>query len=302
MSRRHSRREAAGYASAHPSGGRVRQLDSGVHIIDLVGGCAIGRQGIHMSLPLSTTADLSEEENPAEDRQQRLIREFLEFFTRRAPGFFVEVGANHPRNGSQTWHLEQRGWRGVLVEPLPEHAERLRRARAAKVFAVACSSPENAGRVLPFYASDALSGLDRERMAPWARPEVINVPVRTLDSLLEEAGAPRPLDFLSVDVEGHEVEVLRGFDFDRWAPRFILLEDHVANLSRHRFMKAQGYRLVRRTELNGWYVPASAPIRFGLGEDLRLLRKYYLGLPVRVMRHRLRGMLFDSSNQPHAPG
>jgi hypothetical protein len=138
-------------------------------------------------------------------------------------------------------------------------------------------------------------------MTPWARPDVIDVPVRTLDTLLEEAGAPRSLDFLSVDVEGHEIEVLSGFDFARWAPRFILLEDHVAHLSRHRFMTPHGYRLVRRTELNGWYVPASAPVRFGIGEDLRLLRKYYLGLPVRVMRHRLRRMLFDSSRQSHAP-
>jgi FkbM family methyltransferase len=255
-----------------------------------------------MSLPSSAATEMPPEEvSPPEEREQQLVREFLEFITAAAPGFFVEVGANHPTRGSQSWHLERRGWRGVLVEPLPENAERLRAARTAAVFAVACSSPENAGQTLPFYAADALSGLDRERMAPWASPEVIDVPVRTLDSVLEEAGAPRPLDFLSVDVEGHEVEVLRGFDFACWAPRFILLEDHVANLSRHRFMKAHGYRLVRRTELNGWYVPANAPIRFGLGEDLRLLRKYYLSLPVRMMRHRLRRMLFDPARQAHAP-
>jgi FkbM family methyltransferase len=254
-----------------------------------------------MSLPLSTLMDLSEERYPSEEREQRLVREFLEFCTARAPGFFVEVGANHPFRGSQTWHLERQGWRGILIEPLPENAERLREARTATVFAVACSSPENAGQMLPFHAADALSGLDRERMAPWAQPQnVINVPVRTLDSLLEEAGAPQPLDFLSVDVEGHEVEVLRGFDFARWSPRFILLEDHVANLTRHRFMKAQGYRLIRRTELNGWYVPATSPVRFGLGEHLRLLRKYYLGLPFRVMRHRWR-RLFDPARQSHAP-
>ncbi len=252
-------------------------------------------------LPLPTSINTSGEANPPEGHEQQLVREFLEFCKARASGFFVEVGANHPFRGSQTWHLERRGWRGVLVEPLPENADRLREARTARVFAVACSSPENAGRILPFYAADALSGLDRERMAPWARPQnVINVPARTLDSILEEAGAPWPLDFLSVDVEGHEIEVLRGFDFARWAPRFILLEDHVANLTRHRFMKAHGYRLIRRTELNGWYVPASSPARFGLGEDLRLLRKYYLGLPFRLMRHRWR-RLFDPARQSHAP-
>jgi FkbM family methyltransferase len=234
-------------------------------------------------------------------REQRLIGEFLDFLTARSPGYFVEVGANHPCDGSQTWHVEQRGWRGILVEPLPENAGRLRAARTATVFAVACSSPENAGKVLPFYAADALSGLDRERIAPWAKPQVIDVAVRTLDSLLEEAGAPQPLDFLSIDVEGHEVEVLRGFDFARWAPRLILLEDHVANLNRHRFMQANGYRLIRRTGVNGWYVPADAPITFGLAEDLRLLRKYYLGLPVRMMRDRLRRMFLDKAHQRHAP-
>jgi FkbM family methyltransferase len=254
-----------------------------------------------MSLPRPAIANPPDVENPPEDRQQRLVREFLEFLSPRPLGFFVEVGANHPVKGSQTWHLEQRGWRGVLVEPLPEHAGRLREARTATVFAVACSAPENAGQVLPFYADDTLSGLDRGRLASWAKPDVIDVPVRTLDQLLDEAGAPQPIDFLSVDVEGHEVEVLRGFDFARWAPRFILLEDHVANLNRHRFMTAHGYRLVRRTEVNGWYVPANAPVRFGPGEDLRLLRKYYLGLPFRVMRHRLHRMLFNSGSQAHAP-
>jgi FkbM family methyltransferase len=246
-----------------------------------------------MSLPRATPADRAEQAKKSEDAQQKLIREFLEFFAPRTPGFFVEVGANHPWWGSQTWHLEQRGWRGILVEPLPDHAGRLRETRTAAVFAVACSSPE--------YADDALSGLDREKLAPWAKPKQIEVPVRSLDSILEEAGAPQPLDFLSVDVEGHEVDVLRGFDFARWAPRLILLEDHVANLNRHRFMTSNGYRLVRRTELNGWYVPESSPIRFGLREDFGLLNKYYLGLPIRKMRHEWRRIFYDSAHRRHTP-
>jgi FkbM family methyltransferase len=171
-----------------------------------------------MSLPSFTAVERAEQAKKSENLQQTLVREFLEFFAPRAPEFFVEVGANHPWLGSQTWHLEQRGWRGILVEPLPEHAGRLRETRTATVYAVACSSPQNADKVLPFYADDALSGLDPEKMAPWAKPEVIEVPVRTLDSVLDEAGAPQPLDFLSIDVEGHEVDVLRGFDFARWAP------------------------------------------------------------------------------------
>lgn len=246
-------------------------------------------------------AETFEHERLHEDRPQRLVREFLEFLTPRAPGFFVDVGANHPWAGSQSWHLEQRGWHGVLVEPLPGHADVLRRTRTAAVFAVACSSPENAGKTLPFYAAGPLSGLDRRQMAPWAEPEVIKVPVTTLDAILERAGAPAPIDFLSIDVEGHEIEALRGFDFARWAPRLIVIEDHIANLNRHRFLTRNGYRLVRRTELNGWYVPRAAPVRFGARDRWHVLRKYFLGLPLRKLRIRWRKLFYDRGHQRHAP-
>ena len=176
----------------------------------------------------------------SDGREQALVREF---FGGGRRGFFVEVGANRPQFASQTWHLEELGWTGVLIEPQPDLADALRQARAATVFAVACSSPANAGRRMRLYVAGALSSLDRDRMAPGAEPEqVIDVPVRTLDDILIEAGAPQGFDLLSVDVEGHELEVLGGFDFARWQPRLILLEDHVGNLDRHRFLTAAGYR------------------------------------------------------------
>jgi hypothetical protein len=162
--------------------------------------------------------------------------------------------------------------------------------------ALTAAAPSISVIITTYNRHDALAA----QMAPWAEPQVINVPVRTLDSLLEEADAPQPLDFLSVDVEGHEIEVLRGFDFARWEPRLILMEDHIANLNRHRFMKAKGYRLVRRTELNGWYVPANAPIRFGLGDNIHVLRKYFLGLHLRKMRHGWRRLFYDRAHQRHS--
>jgi FkbM family methyltransferase len=201
-------------------------------------------------------------------------------------GYFVEVGANEPRARSQTWHLEQAGWTGVLIEPQPALAAKLRAERSAKVFAVACSSPANAGRTLPLHVAGPLSSLDRARMAPGATPEtVIEVPVRTLDSVLAEAGAPARFDFLSIDVEGHEIEVLRGFDIARWRPQLILLEDHVGDLSKHRFLSAAGYRIIRRYENNGWYVPRDAADRPGLSDRWEILRKYYLALPFRWLRN-----------------
>lgn len=216
------------------------------------------------------------------DYEMRLIAAF--FGNRK--GYFVEVGANEPRARSQTFHLEQAGWTGILIEPQPQLAAQLHAERKAKVFAVACSSPENAGRMLPLHVAGPLSALDRERMAPGAVPDaVIDVPVRTLDSVLEEAQAPAGFDFLSIDVEGHELDVLRGFDTARWRPQLILLEDHVADLSKHRALRAAGYRIVRRYENNGWYVPRGSAVQATLSDRWEIVRKYYLALPFRFLRN-----------------
>jgi FkbM family methyltransferase len=216
------------------------------------------------------------------DHEMQLVAAFFG----NLKGYFVEVGANDPRERSQTWLLEQSGWTGVLIEPQPELAAELRARRNSKVFSFACSSPENAGRELPFHVAGPLSSLDRQRMAPRAAPErVIKVPVRTLNSILAEAGTPTNFEFLSIDVEGHEIEALRGFDIARWRPQLILLEDHVADLSKHRYLTAAGYRIIRRYENNGWYVPRESGAVCQWTDCWEILRKYYLALPFRMLRN-----------------
>jgi hypothetical protein len=103
--------------------------------------------------------------------------------------------------------------------------------------------------------------------------------------VLEEARVPIGFDFLSIDVEGHEIEVLRGFDLARWQPRLILLEDHVADLAKHRYLTAAGYRIILRYENNGWYVPGGSAVQCRLSNRWEILRKYYLGLPFRMVRN-----------------
>jgi FkbM family methyltransferase len=228
----------------------------------------------------------NEIESRADAFDAREQEEVRAFFAHARGGYFVEVGANHPTFASQTWHLEQLGWHGLLIEPQPDLAENLRRKRSAQVFAVACSSPANAGQLMTFHVAGALSSLERERMAPGAELQrVIEVPVRTLDDILAEAQAPVPLDLLSLDVEGHELKVLEGFTFARWRPRLMLLEDHVGDLDKHRFVTAAGYKLIRRVENNGWYVPADAAVEVTPAQRWEIVRKYYLALPFRVLRN-----------------
>lgn len=208
-----------------------------------------------------------------------------EYFGARPEGFFVEVGANHPTQGSQTWLFEQHGWKGILVEPIARNCEILRQQRpGSRVFQCALGAPEQRGRAQLSVAAgnDGLSGLQANDGVVVDRME--EVEVRTLDEILAEAGNPR-LDFVSIDVEGLELQVLRGFDLARHRPDVLLIEDWLHRLDVHRHLARHGYRVVKRTGVNNWYVPKRQPFHMTTWtERLKLFRKMYLGLPFRKMR------------------
>jgi FkbM family methyltransferase len=221
-------------------------------------------------------------------RLEALEKELVwQLFGRRRDGFFIDVGANDPRDGSQRWLLEQNGWRGILVEPLSGLYDRLVSARPrSKVWQAACSAPDKRGTAVLHVAShDGFSTLQPQRDSQgveFNRAETVQVV--TLDDILEQEANPR-VDFVSIDVEGGEVDVLRGFSLERHQPALMLIEDGVRNLDKHRAMTARGYKLVKRTLLNNWYVPRETKFAMTtLGERLELFRKMYFATPIRQWR------------------
>ena len=117
--------------------------------------------------------------------------------------------------------------------------------------------------------------------------ETRKVPVVTLDSLLEQSGI-RTVDFVSIDVEGFEVNVLEGFSLERYRPALVLIEDHAHDRSRHLHMVGRAYKRVRRTGFNSWYVPKETDYPVSLFGRLQFLRKFVLGVPPRIVKRRWR--------------
>ena len=207
------------------------------------------------------------------------------------PGVFVEVGAFEPVHLSQTFQLETLGWRGILIEPLEEYAERLRLNRRASVYQVAAGAPEDDGCELPLVVAAGLSTLKPSIKQLGAQStQTRTVKVRTLDSILLEAGIGR-IDFVSIDVEGMELPVLRGFSLERFRPRLVLIEDDMHELDKHRHMRAAGYKLVRRTALNNWYVPEDMAFPVSAFGHWQLFRKAHLGLWPRRLKYAWRSRL-----------
>jgi FkbM family methyltransferase len=142
-------------------------------------------------------------------------------------GFYVDVGANDPDVCSVTRHFYDRGWRGINVEPGLVFA-RLAVARARDVNLQLAAS-DRAGDVefYEFPGADGLAGLSPdvpEQFRPLAdRRFTRTVRAAPLRDILAEH-APPTIDFLSIDVEGHERQVLLGNDWGRFRPRVVLVE------------------------------------------------------------------------------
>jgi len=214
--------------------------------------------------------------------EQRLI---CDFFGNNTAGFFVEVGANDPVINSQTFHLEASGWSGLLIEPLPHLAKRLRNERRAPVAEFAASCRKRHHQQMLLVGEGAHSRL----MEPTEKPINSSLPAqfvecRTLDSLLENYNVRPGFEFLSIDVEGHESEVLEGFSTRRWMPKLILMEDNGFSLESHRQLKHSGYRIVLRTGRNNWYVNEGLGYKTTLSAKLQILRKLYLGFWPRKLK------------------
>jgi FkbM family methyltransferase len=218
------------------------------------------RDAVADGTPADCAAQPTERKYWGLEELDRKIEKYLNY----DGGFFVELGANDGRLSSNTLYYERyKGWRGVLVEPAPNLFLECRRNRSDQnhVACAACVSFDYKEEFVKILYSDSMSvslGIESDIPDRTAHAELgrqflragetvfaFGAVARTLDSILREAQAPRLIDFLSLDVEGSELEVLRGIDHDAFAFRYLLVEcRHLARLQA--FLTPLGYALVER--------------------------------------------------------
>ena len=164
------------------------------------------------------------------------LDEKLEKYLDFKGGVFLEAGANNGIKQSNTYYLEAvKGWRGILVEPVPDlYRECLQNRKSAKVYQAALVSKDYPQSTVHLSFADLMTVVkdspgSSEHVArakdvqSLIEPYDFEATARTLDSVIENA-ALGEIDFLSLDLEGYEVEALRGLDLNKNGPRFILVE------------------------------------------------------------------------------
>jgi len=179
-------------------------------------------------------------------------------------GYFVEFGAGDGVLLSNTCLLEREyHWRGVLAEPNPVFHDALRRNRRAHV-STRCITGTQIGEVRFNQTADPhLSTMDSYSASDGharvrARGHRITVPAQTLMELLQEARAPRRIDYLSIDTEGSEYDVLDAFDFTAYDVRMLTVEhNHTEQLPRlDALLAGHGFerKFAALTDFDAWYV------------------------------------------------
>jgi FkbM family methyltransferase len=177
----------------------------------------------------------------------------LSKFPKDYTGFFIDIGANDGINLSNSYLLEQNGWNGVCVEPNRHEFTKLQSSRKSTNYQV-CISDFN-GKC-HFNENGFFGMITGKNMG--------NVDCFTLEYFLDNIEAPKTIDYLSIDVEGGEYDIIKEFPFEKYFVKYITIEHNA--YGKNFTLKNQIYSILSKHfniekenvgEFEDWYINKS---------------------------------------------
>jgi FkbM family methyltransferase len=187
----------------------------------------------------------------------------LNLYSNKTEGTFIEIGASDGKTLSNTYLLEQLGWKGICVEPIPEQFELLQKNRTS--INVNKAVYNVSGQDIKFtVAPDSLySGITSKiDKFPHVKDTGTTISVKTisLNDLISESGLPTFIDYLSIDTEGSEYEILKSLDFSKYKFGTIHVEHNFIMPKREQIsslLLSNGYRFLKQNRHDDYYVHES---------------------------------------------
>lgn len=177
-------------------------------------------------------------------------------FERQKTGFYVDVGAHHPKRFSNTYFFYKKGWNGINIDAMPNSMRIFKKIRPRDINVEKPISRKK--QVLTYYGFNqpALNGFSKEISEKrdgfnnYKIEFTKDIETTTLDEVLKEKlPKNQTIDFLSVDVEGLDLDVIQSMNIQKYKPRVVLVEilgSTLANIEQdkiYQYLNTSGYDL-----------------------------------------------------------
>jgi len=186
-------------------------------------------------------------------------------FENNKDGVYVDVGAHHPALYSNTYKFYNMGWRGINIDAMPDSMKLFNVLRPGDIN-IECPISDTEA-ILPFYIFNepALNTLSKEladersKKPEYHIVQTVNLKTRTLSSILSENGFDKKsIDFLTIDAEGFDDQILRSNDWNIFRPKVVLFEsertyNEMILSELNEFLKARGYSFFAKTVKTFFY-------------------------------------------------
>ncbi len=180
----------------------------------------------------------------------------LNIFKNQKNGFYLDIGCGHPIKNNNTYLLNKRGWSGINIDLDKDNIDLFNSYRKKDVnIATAVSDKEGETDLYFYHNKSALNTISKEN-ADFQKAKVSaikKIKTQTINKIIENSPfKDRKIDFLSVDVEGSELAILKNFDFKKYSPKVIVVEYldlslkklEIKNLNINNIIKSEIYKLI----------------------------------------------------------
>ena len=184
----------------------------------------------------------------------------VNYYLKKNDGIYIDVGAYHPFYGNNTYKLFMRGWRGINIDLDVQSVNMFKHFRPNDENVCAAVSQSEDEKSLYFHHNrSAINTLD-QKMGYRAK-EIKKIKTTTLNKIIGNSNfKSMNIDFLSIDVEGHELDVIKGLDLEKYSPKIIVIEyqdpamkkvefhnqdiDRIIHSDIYMYMKSKNYVLI----------------------------------------------------------
>ncbi len=180
------------------------------------------------------------------------------FFGNKKNGFYVDVGANHPKRYSNTYYFYKKGWSGINIDPLPESKKLFDKYRKRDIN-LNIGISDKPGKMKYYMFEESQLNTFSEKVKNERKKNgkkiisEIDVKLEKLSFVLDKYVKNKEIDFLSIDTEGFDFNVLKSNDWDKYKPKVIIVEilnsklEDFVNDKIYIFLKENGYEYFAKT-------------------------------------------------------